>query len=125
MANYLSNLPIELVELIYEKKHRAEMKDILNTIDLEKFREGQWEKRPKLTEKNVGHKWSLYKNGWCYEGDYTLEKILKNTYRFVDSEGGKKNIGRQTKCWTYVPFMRRKINNETMKEKLRRMLRDE
>ena len=118
MANYLFDLPNDLIEVIYEKKHRAEMADILKTIDLEKFREGQWKRRPKLTEKDVGHKWSLYKK--CgYEGDYTLKKVLKNTYRFVDGQGCKRDIGRHTNCWSYMPYMRRKIINERMKANLR------
>ena len=129
MANYLFDLPNDLIEVIYEKKHRAEMADILKTIwDQRKCIRGHYgcvkcthgcRYKEHMTEKDVGHKWSLYKNTWSYEGDYTLEKILKNTYRFVDSEGNKKNVGRTTKCWSYKPTMRRKITNETMKEKLR------
>jgi len=123
MANYLSNLPIELVELIYEKKHRAEMKDILNTIrDQRKCYRGHYgcvkcthevSKKMYIHERDVGHKWALYKDG-IFMGDYTLQKILKNTYRFVDRKGNKKNIGRETMCWTYEPSMRKEIMFERL-----------
>jgi len=66
-----------------------------------------------IHERDVGHKWALYKDG-MFMGDYTLQKILKNTYRFVDRKGNKKNIGRETMCWTYEPSMRKEIMFERL-----------
>jgi len=37
MANYLENLPNELIEVIYEKKHRAEFKSSLGGVKKFKF----------------------------------------------------------------------------------------